>query len=268
MTIINSQLGGTKPSGTKQITTNGTHDVAGYANADVQVPTTAPAHYVEKAVDANGTLINGTHVIDLTGVTDVAGSVLSYAYTGAIFPENTIISLNPLTNISGIYAFQNTFAGCSRITGVNLSSLITISGTNACQQMFYSGINIASINLSSLTTISGTQACKQMFYGCKTLTSVTFDSLSILTGANALQQMFANCSALISLSFPALKSTSFDSQTNQFNSILQGVTGCTIHFPSNLDPQGGSTVISSLSGYPNFGGTNTVLAFDLPATES
>jgi hypothetical protein len=37
----------------------------------------------------------------------------------------------------------------------------------------------------------------------------------------------------------------------------------TIHFPSNLQ-----TKISTLSGYPNFGGTNgyVTLAFDLPAT--
>ena len=39
---------GQTPTGTKNITTNGTHDVAGYAYADVQVPTTAPTYYIEK----------------------------------------------------------------------------------------------------------------------------------------------------------------------------------------------------------------------------
>jgi hypothetical protein len=78
--------------------------------------------------------------------------------------------------------------------------------------------------------------------------------------------MFINCQNLTSVSFPALTSASFGSYKNQFSNMIQNVTGCTIHFPSNLDPQGGSTVISSLTGYPSFSGTNTVLAFDLPST--
>lgn len=36
----------------------------------------------------------------------------------------------------------------------------------------------------------------------------------------------------------------------------------TLHFPSNL-----SSVIPTLTGYPNFGGTNTTILYDLPATE-
>ena len=44
--------------------------------------------------------------------------------------------------------------------------------------------------------------------------------------------------------------------------MLQGVSGCTVHFPSNLQ-----SVIGSWSDVTNgFGGTNTTVLFDLPST--
>jgi hypothetical protein len=44
--------------------------------------------------------------------------------------------------------------------------------------------------------------------------------------------------------------------------MLQGVTGCTVHFPSNLQ-----SVIGSWSDVTaRFGGTNTTVLFDLTAT--
>ena len=44
--------------------------------------------------------------------------------------------------------------------------------------------------------------------------------------------------------------------------MLSGVTGCTVHFPSNLE-----SVIGSWSDVTDgFDGTNTTVLFDLPAT--
>ena len=86
MAIIQTviQGGGTTPTGTLQITTNGTHDVTNYATANVQVPTTAPAHYIEKSVDAGGVLQSGTTFIDLTGATSLNEYQLAYAYYDGI----------------------------------------------------------------------------------------------------------------------------------------------------------------------------------------
>ena len=99
------------------------------------------------------------------------------------------------------------------------------------------------------------------FQGCKNLTSVDLSSLTTISGMG-MYRAFYNCTSLKSLSFPALTSTSFGSYTNQFNSMLSGVTGCTVHFPSNLQ-----SVIGSWSDVTaGFGGTNTTVLFDLPAT--
>ena len=46
--------------------------------------------------------------------------------------------------------------------------------------------------------------------------------------------------------------------------MLSGVTGCTVHFPSNLE-----TVIGDWSSVTSgFGGTDTTVLFDLPSTET
>ena len=67
---------------------------------------------------------------------------------------------------------------------------------------------------------------------------------------------------ITSLSFPALTQTSFGNYTNCFNNMLYCVTGCTVHFPSNLQ-----SVIGSWSDVTKgFGGTNTTVLFDLTAT--
>lgn len=55
-----------------------------------------------------------------------------------------------------------------------------------------------------------------------------------------------------------LATSSFGSRTNQFSNMLYGVRGCTVHFPASTQ-----TKIETMSGYPNFGGTNTTVLFDL-----
>ena len=97
---------------------------------------------------------------------------------------------------------------------------------------------------------------------------IDLSSLSDLTsghtfwGTSSNGGCFKNCTSLQTLSFPSLNSNSFGSYTNQFNLMLQGVTGCTVHFPSNLQ----SVIGSWESVTTGFGGTSTVVLFDLPAT--
>jgi hypothetical protein len=155
------------------------------------------------------------------------------------------------------------FQNCTSLTTVDISSLTTISGS--CSGMFSYCSALSSISLPALNTVLG--GCGLLFQNCTSLTSITFPALTTIDYTSAFSGMFKNCTSLTSVSFPALTSTSFGSYKNQFTDLVSGVDGCTIHFPSNLDPANGSTVISSLNTYPLFGGTNTVLAFDLPETE-
>ena len=298
--------GGTTPTGTKSITTNGVYDVTDFASADVNVPTTAPAHYVEKTVDASGKLINSTNIINLNGVTDVGNGVLAYAYYEASFPDNTNAEFPSLTMISGNYACQSMFYTCTGLTSVHLSSLTTISGSGACSNMFYECSGITNVDLSSLTTLSGDSACQFMFTSCSGLTGVDLSSLSTISGSGACNYMFAhcyglrsidlpslstisaplsasygamfsNCTHLESVKFGGLKSNTFASAANQLQYLFTNRTGseapngCTVHFPSNFDPSDPSHTFdaSTLSGYPTVGGNATYIhvAFDLPATE-
>lgn len=223
----------------------------------------APAYYIEKTKDANNKLVNGTTVIDLTGVTDVGDYVCVGQYYGVSFPSNTNISFPSLTTLSGANALGSCFSYCTGLTSISFSSLTTLSGANAMQSCFANCTDLTSIDLSSLTTISGGSAMQNCFFGCIGLTSVSFPALTTLTGNGAMQSCFFVCTSLTSVSFPALTSTSFGSNTNQFNNMLLNVTGCTVHFPSNLQ----SVIGSWASVTAGFGGTNTTVLFDLPATE-
>lgn len=312
--IINQNVsgGGTTPTGTTQITTNGTHDVTNYATADVQVPTTAPAYYIEKTKDANGKAVNSSYLMDLSTFTDVGNYVFYYAYiqntsiTGAVdFGSLTTVSgseacgymfqsctgltsvdlsalttvsnnngcnsmfqsctgltsvdLSSLTTVSGGYGCSSMFYGCIRLTSIDLPSLVTVSSTSGCQNMFRSCTGLTSIDLSSLTTVNGSNGCNYMFYGCTGLTSVDLPSLTTVKGSNGCTGMFYGCTNLTRVSFYALTPSSFGTQTNQFNYMLQNVIGCTVHFPMAIQ----STIGSWASVTGGFSGTNTTVLFDI-----
>ena len=89
-------------------------------------------------------------------------------------------------------------------------------------------------------------------------TTASFPKLNNIKASNAFQYAFYG-TRLTTLSFPALTSDSFTGFTNQFNNMLYGVNGCTVHFPSSIQ-----STIGSWSDVTNgFGGTNTTVLFDL-----
>jgi hypothetical protein len=82
--------------------------------------------------------------------------------------------------------------------------------------------------------------------------------LSEIKGSNIFNQAFASCSSLTSVSFPALAADSFGSYINQFNNMLRNCSNVTVHFPASTQAK-----VEAMTGYPNFGGTNTTVLFDL-----
>lgn len=161
------------------------------------------------------------------------------------------------TNV-GPSAFSYAFYPCTSLTSVDFSSLTTISGAGAFAYAFYECASLTSADFGSLTTVSETNVFSNAFYNCTSLASLSFPALTSLTGSNVFYRAFRGCTSLTSLSFPALTASSFGSGTGQFDDMLRGVTGCTIHFPASTQAK-----IGSMSGYPNFGGTNTAVLFDL-----
>ncbi len=218
--------------------------------------------------------------VSLPNLKLVGNGGMSYAFyyasglTGDLYCPN-------LTRIDS-YGFSQAFYG-TNIKSVDLSNLISI-GTYALQDAFSYNNSLESINLSSLSSVESQglrYACRScpnlktinlrshtrgidatMFSGDTSIENIDLSSLNYL-GASALAAAFQNCVNLQTLSFPSLNSNSFGSYTNQFNGMLIGVTGCTVHFPSNLQ----SVIGSWNSVTSGFSGTNTIVLFDLPETE-
>lgn len=173
----------------------------------------------------------------------------------------TSVDISSLVSISGSTTFDTAFRGCTSLTSFSASSLTTITGSSAFPTSFYGCTALASVDFSSLVTVGplASYAFASAFYGCTALTSADFSSLATISGGVIFQNAFRGCTSLTSLSFPALTTSSFGSYTNQFDNMLQGVTGCTVHFPSAIQSTIGSW--SSVTG--GFGGTNTTVLFDL-----
>ena len=201
---------------------------------------------------------SGLTAVDMSSLTAVTGS---YALRNAFYNCTNLatVDLGSLTTVTGRDAFTAAFLNCSSLTSVDLGSLTTVSGLNALHQAFNGCSSLASVSIGSLASATGGSSLGMTFSGCTSLTSLTFTSLANITGSAALSQAFYGCTSLTSLSFPALTASSFGSSyTNQFNDMLSGVTGCTVHFPAAAQAK-----IETLIGYPNFGGTNTTVLFDL-----
>lgn len=254
MAIINQVVkgGGTTPTGTKQITSNGTHDVAAYEYADVQVPTTAPAHYIEKTVDQYGSLVNRSAIpIDLTGVSRLSSYVLYGAYQGST-------ALTQLPDFSQIQAVQGatpmnyTFDGCSNLTGVVDFGNLTNLQSNGMLAAFR-GTKITGVIIKKLESLMG--GLESCFDGCTQLITFKFESLKTLTG-NGMRSTFKGCTSMQSIWFYALTNPGVNANWNDF---LRSTTGVTVHFPM--------VVQSTMSSWGNvtngFGGTNTTVLFDL-----
>ena len=191
-----------------------------------------------------------------------ATDVGAYSMYAAFYYSSglTSVDCSSLTTISHDYAMYYAFYECQNLEEADFSNLTTISGASAMFYAFNNCKRMGNINFKNLTTISGASAMVGAFYKCQALINVSFSKLATV-GDKALQSAFGY-SGLRWLYFPSLNSNSFGGKKTQFNNMLQGVTDCTVHFPSNLQ----SVIGSWTSVTSGFSGTNTTVLFDLPAT--
>lgn len=113
------------------------------------------------------------------------------------------------------------------------------------------------IDFDSLTEV-GSGCLGYAFYNDeeKTFNNIRFPKLTKINSSSFVN--FGNNG--VDIYFNSLKSDSFLS--NHALYYIGVGDDKTLHLPSNL-----SSVVPTLDGYPNFGGSNTTILYDLPATE-
>lgn len=161
-----------------------------------------------------------------------SGSCFTHFCDSARFLE--VAKFTNLQSISGSYAFNYAFAS-------------TAIKENPFPEL-----------VSVLT--NGNGAFAMAFISCRNIENFSFDKLQTILAPDVFSRAWQYCGNLKTLSFPALKAVSRESS---FDNMLSGCSGVTVHFPSNLQEVIGEWFVV-ING---FGGTNTTVLFDLPATE-
>lgn len=243
MPIVNTNI-----AETTNITQNGTYDVARYTTANVNV-SGGGGICVEKTVQEN-TLLSGGSFIDLTDIYVLSTFALTYAYWGSETLEE--VDFKDVETIEE-YACGYMCEECTNLTTVIGNSIYEVQNSGL-EGAFTSCSNLSTLSFPNLTTIRE-YGCLTMCFGASSLTSVVFDSLTTVEMAG-LEGAFSD-TGLTNLEFPVFN---YSGETMFcFSYMLDGVTGCTVHFPSAMQ----SEMENWEDVIDGFGGTNTIVLFDL-----
>jgi len=148
--------------------------------------------------------------------------------------------------------------GLLRVPSENTDLVFTGVKSIASQALMYKFYNCCAVSLSfpDLEKLHTASSCEQAFVN-GSLESVSFPKCTEITGSKCLASAFVGNLHLESVSFPVLADVGV--RTDQFDNMLQGITGCTVHFPADME----STLENFTSVQNGFGGTNTVVLYDL-----
>ena len=183
------------PSGTKSITTNGTHDVTSNASVKVNVP--VPSGYVKptgtKDITENGTHDVASYASVNVAVTYEAGKInLGEMAEG----EFTVLTENDLVGVTELCdsAFDDYTKLVCAYDPKSLKIVVLTDATSIGERAFYRCLSLTSIDIpDSVTSID-----YEAFRGCTSLTSIEIPDSVTSIGQNA----FYDCSSLTSIEIP------------------------------------------------------------------
>lgn len=212
-------------------------------------------------------MLSGTNITSIKFGGDITVKREGFAYVCSTCPQLTTVDFSSVPSMK-LGAFKYAFRNCSALTNIITTGIRYVTNETFNYAFEYCTA-LTYVDFPNLIGIGGMGGGG--FYGtfgyCSSLITVKFQSArGTGDSPNLFNSCFRNCTSLQDVYYSALRTGSFSNYSNQFTNMLSGTNGVTLHFPKNLDPQTGDTTISALTGYPKFGGTNTVLAFDQPST--
>ena len=164
------------------------------------------------------------------------------------------------------YTYMLAECGYGSISFPDLEGMNSFNSTaNYSEHAYLFGYSpyLYSVRFPKLYTLYGSYLLRLIFESCTSLYAMTFPALSDVSGAGrCFYQTFNNCTNLKHVYFPSFDNNSFGTLKTQFQSMLSGCTGVTVHFPMAIQSKIGSWA-NITSG---FGGTNCVALFDLVYT--
>ena len=277
---------GFEPSGTLNISANGTYNVHDYESAVVAIPTKTfgidNRAWIGE-VQSDGTLsfnfaspnpdFTGLKVIPsewlhnkfmrnsyITGnlnmgdVETIYSNGCYYAFSEAGL--NGSVDLSSLTYAAPFacaYMFGSSYYPGAPITSLDMSGLVSATNSYSFQNMCRMCGSLTTVNLSSLQTINGGEVFGYAFQDCTALTSVNLSSLTTIAGGSC-NYMFRGCTALTSIDLSSLTTAFY------VNSMFYG---CTSLATVNL-----SSLAELSSFYRTFYGCTSLTSITFPALAS
>ena len=166
-----------QPTGTLNVTENGTHDVKNYANVNVNIEGGSSSGELVDYSEAEDAMVTGT-LSSYTNdrVTTIGTSAFAYCsgLTTVSFPNVIIIG-------------NSAFYSCSRLATISFPKVITI-GIQAFQSCF----KLTTVSFPNVTTIGN-----GAFSSCYSLTAASFPMATAISS-----YAFRDCDKLATVSFP------------------------------------------------------------------
>lgn len=225
-----NESGLAKPTGTKDITSNGTYDIAQYEYAKVNVPKEKP-NLQSKEVTPNENIQNVTFDVDYEGLNNVTVNPIPNEY---IKPSGTL-SINKNGNYD-VSLYKNVFAnvqeegeveyfgtissGSSTSQPGILSAILEIPSNVNITDGMYAFSNCTKLKKIPALNYGNIEKATGMFYGCTSIVDVS-NAVNFSNVSNA-SSMFANCTSLV------------DAKLDQMNFSKLTSTGQMFYRCSNL----------------------------------